>query len=108
MSRSDVPSSRARRAARLRSSWEDSVSNRPIGTRCTAGGDDAGDMPKNRFNSSLNGSDDPKPNDDIDMAAPGAAAGLFNRNAMPTTPQVERESHADARARPPQQPGFSR
>ncbi|MFM9446993.1 hypothetical protein [Streptomyces acidiscabies] len=50
------------------SSWDGSLNSRPIGTRCTAGGDDAGDIPKNRFNKSLKGSDGLKPNDDIDMS----------------------------------------
>ncbi|GHE08272.1 hypothetical protein GCM10010339_56010 [Streptomyces alanosinicus] len=47
-----------------------------MGTRCTAGGEDAGDIPKNRLNNSLKGSDEPNgaPND-IDMTAPGRGAG---------------------------------
>ncbi|MFD0515140.1 hypothetical protein ACFQ0Q_41850 [Streptomyces aureus] len=68
-----MPSSIAFRAARLRSSCDDSVNSRPIGTRWTAGGEEAGDIPKNRLNKSLKGSDElnPEPKD-IDMPAPDA------------------------------------
>ncbi len=76
VSRSDVPSSTALRVARLSSSCEDSVSSLPMGTRCTAGGEEAGDIPKNRFSISLNGSEEPKgePNA-IDMSAPEKRGG---------------------------------
>ncbi|GHG39834.1 hypothetical protein GCM10018980_13630 [Streptomyces capoamus] len=47
-----------------------------MGTRCTAGGEDAGDIPKKRFNSSLNGSAEPNdPPNGIDMTPPGARGG---------------------------------
>ncbi|GGX30881.1 hypothetical protein GCM10010321_52270 [Streptomyces chartreusis] len=82
----------ARPAARLRSSCEDSVNSRPIGTRWTAGGDDAGDMPKKRFNISLKGSGEPKPNDDIDMAAPGTSTGPFHQNPAVRALQTERRN----------------
>ena len=59
VSRSLLPSSDARRAASPSSSWEDSLSNRPIGTRCTAGGEASGLIPKNRLSRSENGSLDP-------------------------------------------------
>lgn len=45
---------------------------RPMGTRCTAGGELAGDVPKNRLNISLKGSEGPNPNGDIDMVTPSA------------------------------------
>jgi hypothetical protein len=70
VSRSALPSACARTEARVSSSRADSVSSRPIGTRCTAGGELAGDMPKNRPSSSANGSCSPSPpkDDEMDMA----------------------------------------
>jgi hypothetical protein len=51
-----VPSACARTEARVSSSRAESVSSRPIGPRWTAGGELAGDMPKNRPSRSPNGS----------------------------------------------------
>ncbi|GGT02112.1 hypothetical protein GCM10010222_49870 [Streptomyces tanashiensis] len=77
-----------------------------MGTRCTAGGDDAGDMPKNRLNRSLNGSDEPKdePNA-IDMAAPESAErGHTHSNPAPTAPQSERDRRCVQRPPGPHRP----
>ncbi|MGQ4429094.1 hypothetical protein ACN6LL_004838, partial [Streptomyces violaceoruber] len=48
------------------------------------------------MNRSLNGSDAPNPNDDIDMTAPGAVANRFNRNPMSAAPQAERPPRGGA------------
>lgn len=55
-----------------------------MGTRCTAGGDDAGDVPKKRSSISLKGSDEPKgePNA-IDMSAPDGQGDSSTQTRCP-------------------------
>lgn len=102
VSRSDVPSSTARRVARPRGSCDYSVRSRPIGTRCTAGGEEAGDMPKNLFSRSPNGSDGPDGEANaIDTPAPGACEGMpstgtrcrrLRRPGVGPSPQLSRRA----------------